>query len=159
MPMPHSRFSFGRCGALRILSGGVAGASMLALAACQTTSLPPPPPQNKAGGPAAANQAVSKADAAAFEVIVGSWRGTWGSWRGQPRLTTTLTVEGESPGTMRVQYCSDKCWPTPGAAFRDGALSWNDRGWRFKFTPQDDGTLKGTLTTHNGVNAVVKTRI
>ena len=55
--------------------------------------------------------------------------------------------------------CTDRCFPTPGAAFRNGALSWNNRGWQFKFTPQDDGTLKGTLTTSNGVNAVTKTRL
>ena len=60
---------------------------------------------------------------------------------------------------MRVKYCGYKCPPTPGAAFRDGALSWNNRGWRFKFTPQDDGTLKGTLTTSQGVNTVIKTRL
>ena len=130
----------------RALSGC---ALALALAACQTT-----PAAMKPMTPAA-----KQAEAAAFAAVVGSWRGAWGSWRGQPRITSTLTVEGESPETMKVKYCTDKCHPTPGATFRDGALSWNNRGWRFKFTPQDDGTLKGTLTTQNGVNSVTKTRI
>ena len=132
------------------VSIALTGCVMLALAACQTT-----PVAMKTMTPAE-----KQANAAAFAAIVGSWKGTWGSWKGTPRITSTLTVTGESPETMGVKYCTDdKCWPTPSVTFQDGALSWNNRGWRFKFTPQDDGTLKGTLTTSQGINSVTKSRI
>ena len=86
---------------------------------------------------------------AGLAVMAGHWSGRWDSGG-----KSTLTVTGDTPGTMAVEYCyNNECRSIEGYTFEDGTLAWTNRGWRFEFTLKGE-RVRGKLTNPRGTTRI-----
>ena len=86
--------------------------------------------------------------------LAGHWMGRWGG--GSP---STLTVSGDDPDSMSVEYCyEDECWPIEVYTVDENALAWKTRrGWRFEFTLHGE-KVRGTLKNPRGTARITMKR-
>ena len=103
--------------------------------------------------PQTTSQPAAAPEPTGLAVMAGRWSGRWG---GQSK--STLTVSGESPDAMAVEYCfKGECWDIKEYSFDEGKLEWHYRGSVMEFTLKGE-KLRGKLTRADGTYRITMKR-
>ena len=88
-------------------------------------------------------------------MLAGQWSGRWSGG-----AKSTLTVTGDTPDTMAVQYCyRDECWDIEEYTFDEGTLAWRSpSGWVFEFDLEGK-KVRGKLTNPRGTSRISMKRM